>query len=324
MRWALIISTFAVTALAIVVAYFATRGPSAANQAPATDVDAGPARVLTTFYPTTYFAQRIAGDLANHGVEVACPVPEGEDPIFWQPTAEQVGEYQRADLIVLNGAGFERWAANAALPSSRVVDTAAGFAAEFIIIQGKTHSHGTAGSHNHEGLDGHTWLDPRNAAQQSLAIANALVTLMPEHRQVFENNAARLTADLTLLGDELSGLGDLVNGVQLLASHPAYNYISRRFDWGITSFDLDPGDTISAQQLAEIQTAQNDRGGGRTVMLWESEPADAAIATLDSIGVRSVVFSPAEMIDPTQLESGEDYLSLMRGNIERLRVALTP
>ena len=61
-------------------------------------VDSGPITVATTFYPTTYFAQRIAGDLAR----VTCPVPAGADPIFWQPTAEDIGAFQSADLIVLN------------------------------------------------------------------------------------------------------------------------------------------------------------------------------------------------------------------------------
>ena len=35
--------------------------------------------VLTTFYPTEYFAERIAGGL----VIVDSPLPDGEDPIFW-------------------------------------------------------------------------------------------------------------------------------------------------------------------------------------------------------------------------------------------------
>ena len=42
-----------------------------------------------------------------------------------QPSDELLAAYQRADLIVLNGAGFAKWVAGASLPPSRVVDTAA-------------------------------------------------------------------------------------------------------------------------------------------------------------------------------------------------------
>ena len=42
---------------------------------------AGEPVVYTTFYPTAYFTERIAGDR----LKIVCPVPEGEDPIFWNP-----------------------------------------------------------------------------------------------------------------------------------------------------------------------------------------------------------------------------------------------
>lgn len=64
--------------------------------------------VFTTFYPTTYFAQRIAGEFA----EVVCPLPEGADPIFGHPEADQVLTYQAADLVIVNGASFEKWVGN--------------------------------------------------------------------------------------------------------------------------------------------------------------------------------------------------------------------
>jgi ABC-type Zn uptake system ZnuABC Zn-binding protein ZnuA len=72
-------------------------GEGAASSAAAPSID--PA-VRTSFYPATYFAERIAGGL----VPVESPLPEGEDPIFWTPDAETIGLYQRAKLIVLNGA----------------------------------------------------------------------------------------------------------------------------------------------------------------------------------------------------------------------------
>jgi len=297
-------------------------GPGGSSERQAAEADTGPVRVLTTFYPTTYFAQRISGGLTGGDLEIVCPVPEGEDPIFWQPTAEQVGEYQRADLIVLNGAGFERWAANAALPSSRVVDTAEGFAAEFIMIESKTHSHGAAGAHTHEGLDGHTWLDPTNAVRQARVIGEALADAHPEHGEQILANYEDLERDLQTLDAEFRTLP--IDGVRLLASHPAYNYLSRRYNWGVTSFDLDPGEAVTAEQLAGIEAAKQTPAGGRTVMLWESEPIESSIAALESVGITSVVFSPAETVDPARLAAGEDYLSIMQANIERVRDALRP
>ena len=116
--------------------------------------------VYTTFYPTTYFAARIGGAR----VRVVCPLPDGEDPIFWLPDAETIRAYQQADLIVVNDAGFEKWVDKVSLPDAKVVRTARPFRAEWLTYEKAVeHSHGKGGEHAHQGTDGHTWLDPRLA-----------------------------------------------------------------------------------------------------------------------------------------------------------------
>ena len=121
-----------------------------------TSTAAAPLTVYTTFYPTTYFTQRIGG---SH-VEVTCPLPDDADPIFWQPDRNTIMAYQKAALIILNGADFEKWALTASLPTGRIVDTARNFTDQFITYESVTHSHGPGGDHTHEGIDGHTWIDP--------------------------------------------------------------------------------------------------------------------------------------------------------------------
>jgi hypothetical protein len=59
--------------------------------------------VYTVNYPLAYFASRIGGD----SIEVLFPVPEAVDPIHWTPDA--FADFQSADLILLNGAGYAKW-----------------------------------------------------------------------------------------------------------------------------------------------------------------------------------------------------------------------
>lgn len=273
--------------------------------------------IRTTFYPTMWMASRIAGGL----VPVECPVPAEADPIFHRPTVEQIARYQRARLIIVNGAEFEKWVSAAPLPRSRVVDSAAGFADEFITIEGTTHSHGPSGEHTHEGTDGHTWLDPRNAIRQAEAIASAMSGAFPEHAGAFASNLAALRADLEGLDGSLTALTPALEGVVLLASHPAYNYVARRYGWSVTNLDLDPEAPLSAEALASVAEAIEDRGV-RRVMLWESAPLEeTAEALRDRFGIASVVFSPCEMLSEEEIAGGADYLVVMRANIEGLRGA---
>ncbi len=266
--------------------------------------------VRTTFYPTTYFAGRIAGGL----VEIECLLPAGEDPIFWAPGPEVIASYQRARLVIVNGAELEKWVATAPLPRARVVNSSSDLGVELITIRGSTHSHGPAGAHLHDGIDGHTWVDPLLAAQQTNAIAAAMARAFPEHADAFSANRDALVQELRLLDAQLGGLE--TDGVSLIASHPAYNYLSRRHGWGVESLDLDPGGPLDDAALASIASLVEP--GTRGVVLWESAPRPATVERLDGAGVRSVVFSPAE--NPGEGEG--DYLEIMRGNFARLREAL--
>lgn len=272
--------------------------------------------VLTTFYPTTYFAQRIAGAR----VEIACPLPEGADPIFWRPSRDAIAQYQGARLVIVNGADFERWLPTVSLPQSRVVDTAAGFKERFLQFKTATHSHGAGGTHTHEGVDGHTWVDPQNAKMQAKAIADALAHAFPAHASSFATGLAALQADLDGLAARCAEVTPLLAGVGLLASHPAYDYLAARHGWTLHNLDLDPDAPLSADDLAAITNAKGE--ATRCILLWEGPPGDATTRQLASRGVTSVLFSPAENVTAADLEAGQDYLAIMRGNFDRLLAAL--
>lgn len=267
--------------------------------------------VYTTFYPTTYFAERIAGGL----VPVVCPLPADADPIFWQPPREALAAYQQAALVVLNGASFEKWVDTASLPADRTV-VAGDLPPEQLIRyeNAVVHKHGPAGEHSHEGIDGHTWLDPEIARLQVETIVSAMAGRWPQHADAFDANAAQLLADLADLDRRLRATPP----PPLLASHPAYNYLAKRYGWDIDNLDLDPEQMPTDGQVADIRARLAERPV--KLLLWEGEPLPEIAARLESeLGLESVLFSPCE----TTPESG-DFLSAMEANIDRLANAGNP
>lgn len=312
--------------------------------------------VLTTFYPTKYFAERIAGGL----VIVDSPLPADEDPIFWRPGANAMNQFQNARLVITNGAEFEKWVAGAALPRGRTVASLSDEALDElggpITMESTTHSHGPGGEHTHEGVDGHTWVSPRLAVAQAERIAEAMSTAWPEHAEAFGANLARLVEDLEMLEASLRDLTPLVQQHRLLASHPAYNYLARDLGWDIHNLDLDPeSEDVQAMvdmvhealhhhedhhhehhheqehdaEHADHEHADHEHGddapdhehshGSKPVLLlWEGEPTSAIREAIQGeLGVASVLFSPAEGVP----DDG-DYMDVMRANIERLRLAV--
>lgn len=275
--------------------------------------------VYTTFYPTAYFTQRIAQEYAK----VVCPVPQDADAIFWEAYKHPdiIQKYQQADLIVLNGAEFAKWVSKVSLPQDKVVDTAKSFAKDFITIKdATTHSHGDGKEHTHEGLDGHTWVDPHNAKIQALAIKEALVKILPQHQEQIQKNFSGLEKDLDELIASLEKYQQTSNHNEaLLASHPAYNYIARRFSWNIKSLDLDPEVMPSEKEFNKIKKLLEKRPA--KFILWESYPTpEIAKAFKEKLQLTSIEFSPCELLSDEEQQQGKDYLSVMRQNIKNLQV----
>jgi zinc transport system substrate-binding protein len=256
--------------------------------------------VYTTFYPTTYFTKRIAGD----AVEIVCPCPVDADPAFWMPDEATVAAYQKADVIVVNGASFEKGLAKVTLPESRIVDTAKPLADELIVLKDAvTHTHGPQGKHSHEGIDGHTWLDPINARIQAGEIKAALVARLPDQAKTLEQGYAALVKDLDALDARLKTLAPKLSDRVLLCSHPAYNYVGRRYAWNLKTYHLDPETMPDDETFAQIKSDLAEQPA--QLMLWEAQPTEEIAARMSTeLGLESVVYSPCEGLDSERLAAG--------------------
>lgn len=275
--------------------------------------------VWTTFYPTTYFTQRLAGDL----VKVVCPVPEGEDPAFWKPDDDVLRGYQAADLIVINGADFEKWLNVASLPASHLVNASKSFEKAFLKLEGSTtHSHSGGAAHTHEGIDGHTWFDPVNAKAQALSIRRGLVLMLPEKSAILATNYEALAKDLDALDAAFKALGSLPESQHLYFSHPAWNYPAERYGWKRVNLTLAPEEKLKQEDIAKLKKSLAEKPGRH--ILWEDEPLPATSELLErELGLKSLIVPPCESESAEDRAAGRDYLARMRANVEVLRAAFS-
>jgi len=266
--------------------------------------------VVAVNYPLAYMAERIGGDL----VRVEYPVPDGIDPAFWQPTPEDIGRVQAADVILLNGAGYAKWTAVATLPASRIVVTSGSVEERYLVVEGNvSHTHGPQGEHSHGEVAFTTWLDPTIAIVQATAVADAIMAKRPAERDVIQSNLELLIVDLEALDRELAGAFGGSNRV-LLASHPVYQYLARRYDLQLSSVHFEPDEAPSEQAWSDLERMRVRSGAD--VMLWEAEPLPQTRDRLAAVGLRLAVFDPAGNRPATG-----DYLSVMRRNIVSLETA---
>jgi zinc transport system substrate-binding protein len=270
---------------------------------------AEPIRVLTVNYPLAFFAQRIGGS----EVDARFPGPPGEDPAYWKPTPEQIAEYQAADLVLLNGAGYAGWTDRAALPPSRLVNTSESVSERYVREEETLiHAHGPEGEHEHGTQAFTTWLDPTIALEQARSIRDALAAERPEKSSEFDSGFSGLEQDLIALDSTLARIARQLDGRPMLASHPVYQYLAARYGIDLRSVHFEPDEVPDADAWAELERLQKERQA--TVMLWEDQPLPEVTGRLAAEhGIRSVVFSPC-----ANTPDVDDYVGIMRENAQRL------
>jgi zinc transport system substrate-binding protein len=266
--------------------------------------------VYVVNYPLQYFAERVAGDAAS----VHFPVLDGIDPAFWSPPPEVIGAYQSADLILLNGARYAKWIELATLPLSKGVDTSAAFKDRYLLADRTSHIHGPEGEHEHGEIAFTTWLDPLLAVEQARAVLDALVQLRPDDAPAFQARFDALESDLLALDERMQRVAAALSDRPLLASHPVYQYLARRYGLDLRSVHFEPDEIPGDAGWDELDALLDERTA--TWMLWEAPPLAQTTQGLRERGVESVVFDPCA----SRPGSG-DFIRVMSQNVSNLEAA---
>ena len=264
--------------------------------------------VYAVNYPLAYFAERIGGDW----VEVEFPAPADEDPAYWQPDAAAIEEYQKANLILTNGAGYAKWTERVSLPVSKCLNTSSAFQDQYIALEETmTHSHGPGAEHAHGGLAFTTWIDFSLAAKQAEAIKDAFIKLMPENKSDFEANYTKLEKDLLALDADMKIVAKKFKNVPLVVSHPVYQYWARGYGLNVKSVHWEPDEAPTDQQWEDFKAMLKDHPS--KWMIWEGQPTTETVDALKAMQIQSVTFDPCGAAP-----SEKDFLQTMKKCIENL------
>lgn len=273
--------------------------------------------VVASFYPLQYVAQRVAGDHA----EVEPLTTPGQEPHDLELSFRKTVEVSEADVVVYLD-GFQPAVDDAVAQGSseHVVDAADVADLHPAEETEEEHAdHADEEEHAHGDLDPHFWLEPTRLAAVAGAVEKQLAEADPEHADDYAANLASLRDDLTSLDDDLrSGLASCRVDT-LVVSHNAFSYFAERYGLRVESIngmtpDAEPSPAHLAQLSHLIETEHVTTVFSET--LATRELADTLAGDL---GLETAVLDPIEgLADST---SGEDYLSLMRGNLATIREA---
>lgn len=292
-----------------------------------TNESAGNGRsAVASFYPLAWVTEQVAGD----AWEVTNLTQPGQEPHHLSLDISQTAALEEAEVVVLQR-GMQSAVDGAVdnLDIDQVID-----AAEVVTLQPAAegghdhdHDHGeddhAEETHEEEGhedeeLDPHFWLDPLLMANLGDAVAETLAKADPDNAEEFQSNADELRAQLEALdADYTDGLATCERDVAVV-SHDAFGYLTRyglRFE---AIAGLTPDAEPTAADLAHLETEIRELGV--TTVFYERLATPKMAETLaKDVGVDTAVLDPLEgLSDETE---GEDYLSLMRANLQALQKA---
>jgi len=269
----------------------------------------GKLQVAASFYPMYFFASQIGGDKAD----VTSITPASAEPHDYEPTTQDLVLIQNSNMLVLNGGALEAWGnkIKSQLPANVLVVTAGeGLANKQLNENGQTIQ------------DPHIWLDPILAKKEVAVIEKGFEKLDPKNAGYFQANAKKLDGELDALNIEYSHAFTSCTQKDFITSHAAFGYLGAQY--GINQIPISgvsPDEEPSTQKMVEITNlvkAKNIK-----VVFFESLISPKLSETIaNETGAKAMVLDPIEGLTKDEIANGQNYLTIMKQNLNNLQIAL--
>jgi zinc/manganese transport system substrate-binding protein len=193
----------------------------------------------------------MAGEVAPAGVEVTSLVGPDADSHVFKPSPADGRRLAQADLVLVNGLGFEGWIERL-VRASGYRGTVAVAAEGLKVRRGAgSRGHGHGNGHAHD-VDPHAWHDLAHARHYVTRIAEALATRWPDSAAEIAGRRADYLARIDALDQRLRGRLAAVPREQrrAIVSHDAFGYLGAAY--GIDFFAPQGWNTHSEPSAATV------------------------------------------------------------------------
>jgi zinc/manganese transport system substrate-binding protein len=279
----------------------------------------------------------ILGDIVEHlvggDVEVDVVMPPNASPHDFAPSAQQAAAMRAADVLVVNGLGFEEGLTD-------TIEAAAADGVDLIAVAELAPGHLVAGeeAHDHEddqeagfshdGEDPHVFTDPRRMQQAVTLLGEQLATRVTGlDTDAFRARVADYTADLGALDAEIEAMvAELAPERRVLVTnHEVLGYFADRYGFEVLGTiipSLSTGAEPSASDLADLAD-EIAAAGVPAIFAETSSPARLA----EALAAEGTDVEVVELYGESLGEDGSEadtYIGMVRTNATRIVEALSP
>ena len=292
------------------------------GQREAQEEEDGRLRIVATVFPAYDFARAAAGELAD----VRLLLPPGTESHSYEPTPADILAVQECDLFLYLGGESDAWVETILAAADRqgtdlkmldCVDLLEEETTEG--METEEHGHGPGDVVE---MDEHVWTSPKNAAAITRAIGQTLGQVDPAHAEDFAAGAEAYAGELEALDREFADFfASRPDGVLVFGDRFPLRYFAA--EYGVEYYAAFPGCSTqtepSAATVAFLTELVRDR---HVSTVWYIEFSNHLVADsiAEAAGAETAMFHTCHNVTQAEMDGGATYLSLMRGNLETLRV----
>jgi len=248
-------------------------------------------------------AQEIGGDRV---AVVSILNNPDQDPHLFETTPAVVRQVAAAQVVVLNGAGYDSWMEKL-LAVSPKPDRAVIVAAKLM--------------HKKAGDNPHLWYDPRTIPVVAGALAAALTAADPAHRNDYAARLKTFLASLAPLNEKIAAIRSKYAGMPVTATEPVFGYMAEALDLKMHdqrfALAVMNGTEPAARDFAQFEDELKNRAV--RVLFYNKQARSNLVAHLVDLAHAShvAVVGVTETAPP-----GETYLAWMLSELDAIAKAL--
>ncbi len=248
-------------------------------------------------------AQAIGGDRVHVKSVIVAP---DTDPHAFDPPPSVAREAADAEIVVMNGAGYDPWMA-------RLVEANA--------VDGRTVIDVAALSGHEPGDNPHVWYDPKAMPAMANALTAELVKRDPAGKVGYETRRDVFLASLAPVATRVAALRQKYAGMPVVATEPVFGYMAEALGLKMVNQSFQTAIMNESEPAASDVAAMEDaiRNGTAKVLFYNAQVEDAFTRNLAALAKSSGV--PLVPVTETEPE-GKTFAEWMLDTLDATAKAL--